>query len=174
LKKVKEKTVKGKGLRALKDAQTPDAGPAKKFLGTSDLELQLQLMFESTSLMGVTTEDVIAGKGLSAGKRVAAAISGIDPQDELQALLAVQLFAAHNLSMTFCRRVVHPEQNSEGIDTNVARATQFMKIFLEQVACMQKLKGRAAQQRVVVEHVHVHQGGQAIVGTVTPGGEGEG
>jgi len=40
-------------------------------------------MFESTSLMGVTVEDVIAGKGLSAGKRVAAAISGIDPQDEL-------------------------------------------------------------------------------------------
>ncbi len=174
MKKVTENTAKGKGLRVVKAAQTPNARAAKKFLGTSDIELQLQLMFESTSLMGVTVEDLIAGKGLSAGKRVAAAIRGIDPQDELQGLLAVQLFASHNLAMTFCRRAVHPEQNSEGTDANVARATQFTKIFLEQVTCLQKLKGQAAQQRVVVEHVTVHQGGQAIVGAVTPRGEGEG
>ncbi len=122
--------------------------------------------------MGVTVEDLIAGKGLSAGKRVAAAIRGIDPQDELQGLLAVQLFAAHNLSMTFCRLAVHPEQTSEGINANVTRASQFMKLFLEQAACLQKLKGQAGQQKVTVKHVHVHQGGQAIVGAVTPRGEG--
>jgi len=29
-----------------------------------------------------------------------------------------------------------------------------------------------AQQKVTVEHVHVHSGGQAIVGAVTPGGGG--
>jgi len=75
--------------------------------------------------------------------------------------------------MTFCRRAVHPDQNSEGIDANVARASQFMKVFLEQVTCLQKLKGQAGQQRVTVEHVHVNQGGQAIVGMVTPRGEGE-
>jgi hypothetical protein len=166
---------KGKGLRVVKAAQTPDAGRAKsKFLGTSDIELQLQLMFESTSLMGVTKEDVIAGKGLSASQRVVAAISGIDPQDELQGLLAVQLFASHNLAMAFCRRAVHPEQSSEGIDANVARASQFMKLFLEQAACLQKLQGKTGRQRVTVEHVTVNQGGQAIVGAVTHRGEGEG
>jgi hypothetical protein len=166
---------KGKGLGVVKAAKTPDAGRAKsKFLGTSDIELQLQLMFESTSLMGVTKEDVIAGKGLSAGQRVAAAISGIDPEDELQGLLAVQLFASHNLAMTFCRRAVHPEQTSDVIDANVARAVQFMKLFLEQTTCLQKLKGLSGQQRVTVEHVHVHQGAQAIVGAVTHRGEGEG
>ena len=29
------------------------------------------------------------------------------------------------------------------------------------------------QQRVIVEHVHVYQGGQAIVGQVTPRGDGK-
>jgi hypothetical protein len=69
---------------------------------------------------------------------------------------------------------VHPEQNSEGIDANVTRASQFMKLFLEHAACLQKLKGKAGQQRVTVEHVTVNQGGQAIVGAVNPRGEGEG
>jgi hypothetical protein len=32
---------------------------------------------------------------------------------------------------------------------------------------MAKLKGKTGQQKVTVEHVHVHQGGQAIVGAVT-------
>lgn len=175
LKKPPKPAAKGKSLRVVKATKPPDTGKDKSnFMGTSDIELQLQLMFESTSLMGVTTEDVIAGKGLSAGKRVAAAIRGIDPQDELQGLLAVQLFASHNLAMTFCRRAVHPEQSSEGIDANVARASQFMKLFLEQASCLQKLKGKTGQQRVTVEHVHVNEGGQAIVGAVTSRGVGEG
>jgi hypothetical protein len=35
---------------------------------------------------------------------------------------------------------------------------------------MAKLKGKTRQQKVIVEHVHVHHGGQAIVGTVTAAG----
>jgi hypothetical protein len=155
--------------------QTPDPGTAKsKFLGTTDTELQLQFMYELFGVMGITTEDVISGKATSGAKRIGAAISGIDPQDEIQGMLAIQLFATHFMSMEFARRAMHPEQHSEGVDANVARASQFMKVFLEQVACLQKLKGKESQQKVTVEHVHVHQGGQAIVGAVNPRGEGEG
>lgn len=39
-----------------------------------------------------------------------------------------------------------------------------------QVEALQRYRGKG-QQRVTVEHVHVHQGGQAIVGAVTAGGE---
>ena len=50
-----------------------------------------------------------------------------------------------------------------------------MRLHLEQIEAMQKLKGKAGQQKVTVEHVHVHEGGQAIVGTVsTSRGEGAG
>ena len=49
-----------------------------------------------------------------------------------------------------------------------------MRLFGEQLEAMQKLKGKSGQQKVTVEHVHVHDGGQAIVGTVTAGGTGRG
>jgi len=38
-----------------------------------------------------------------------------------------------------------------------------------QVEALQRYRGKG-QQKVTVEHVHVHAGGQAIVGAVTPGG----
>ena len=47
-----------------------------------------------------------------------------------------------------------------------------MRLFTEQVEAMSKLKGKGGQQRVVVEHVTVAAGGQAIVGAVMPGGRG--
>jgi len=58
------------------------------------------------------------------------------------------------------------------MDANVLRATRLMRVFNEQVETMAKLKGKAGQQRVVVEHVTVAAGGQAIVGAVPPGGRG--
>jgi hypothetical protein len=48
LKKPSKTTAKGKGLRVVKAAQTPNTGRAKsKFLGTCDIELQMQLMFDT-------------------------------------------------------------------------------------------------------------------------------
>jgi hypothetical protein len=43
----------------------------------------------------------------------------------------------------------------------------FPNLFNKQLEAMAKLKGKTRQQKVIVEHVHVHHGGQAIVGTVT-------
>jgi hypothetical protein len=49
-----------------------------------------------------------------------------------------------------------------------------MRLWPEQLEVMQKLKGKSGQQSVTVKHVHVHDGGQAIVGTVTARGTGRG
>jgi hypothetical protein len=48
-----------------------------------------------------------------------------------------------------------------------------MRLFVEQVEPMTKLKGKGGQ-RVIVEHVTVAAGGQAIVGAVMPGAGGRG
>jgi hypothetical protein len=42
-----------------------------------------------------------------------------------------------------------------------------MRLFKEQLEALAKLKGKTGHQKVTVEHVHVYQGGQAIVGPVT-------
>jgi hypothetical protein len=71
------------------------------------------------------------------------------------------------MALMFLNRATLPEQTVDGVDRNVVRATRLMRLHLEQIEAMQKLKGKAGQQKVTVEHVHVHEGGQAIVGAVT-------
>jgi hypothetical protein len=68
--------------------------------------------------------------------------------------------------MKFLGRALLEGQTPQGIDANVLRATRLMRVFVEQLEAMARLKGKSGQQRVVVEHVTVNDGGQAIVGAV--------
>jgi len=181
LKKAGKNTTKDKHLRgnkffparckeADKAVSSPDNGG--KFLGTADMELQYQFMAQSWGAMGLTEED-LKKEMEKYFNRVHAAIAGINPVNEVEAMLAVQTIATHNMAMEFSRRAMQKQQCSEGVDVNVTRATQFMKIFLDQVECLKKLKGKTSHQKVTVEHVHVHQGAQAVVGVIAPRGEGE-
>jgi len=96
------------------------------------------------------------------------------PRSVTEAMLAVQMIATNDAALMFLRRATLG-QSTESIDANVLRATRLMRVFTEQLEAMQKLQGKAGQQKVTVEHVHVHEGGQAIVGAVsTTKGEGDG
>ena len=88
------------------------------------------------------------------------------PQNATEAMLAVQMIAANDAALLFLRRATADGQTVEGADADVLRATWLMRVFIEQLVAMAKLKGKAGQQKVVVEHVHVHSGGQVVVGTV--------
>lgn len=103
------------------------------------------------------------------------ALAEFAPKNSIEASLAAQMTATGEAALMFMERATRQDQGSEVIDLNVARATRLMRLHLEQVEAMQKLKGKAGQQKVTVEHVHVHEGGQAIVGAVsTTQGEGDG
>ena len=77
------------------------------------------------------------------------------------------MFGVHEAATLLLKRATVEGQTFEGTDANVVRATKLMRLFNEQVELMAKLKGKTSQQKVTVEHVHVHQGGQAIVGAVS-------
>jgi len=49
--------------------------------------------------------------------------------------------------------------------TVVLRAEQTMRTFANQTEALGRYRGRG-EQKMTVEHVHVYQGGQAIVGQV--------
>lgn len=106
--------------------------------------------------------------------RASAVMAEMAPQNAPETMLAVQMIAVNDAALLFLRRATLDQQHVEAIDANVFRATRLMRVFTEELEAMQRLKGKACQQRVTVEHVHVHQGGQAIVGTVTARGPGEG
>jgi hypothetical protein len=51
----------------------------------------------------------------------------------------------------------------------IVRMVKLLRTYTMQVEALQRYRGKG-QQKVTVEHVHVHSGGQAIVGAVKGGG----
>ena len=97
----------------------------------------------------------------------------MSPQNATEAMLGAQMIACHDAALSFLARATAQDQCVELADRNVLRATRLMSLFGEQLEAMQRLRGKTGQQRVTVEHVHVHEGGQAIVGTITGRGVGD-
>ena len=102
-----------------------------------------------------------------------AALAGIGPKDELEGMMAAQLLAAHNTAMECYRRAMLEEQTFEGRRENLNQANKLSRTWATLLEALNKHRGKG-QQKVTVEHVHVHPGGQAVVGNVErPGGGGE-
>jgi hypothetical protein len=91
------------------------------------------------------------------------------PRNAIEGMLAVQMIGVHNAAVEFIKRSQLPGQTVGGVDSEAARAARLMRLSTEQLDAMAKLKGTAGQQKMTVEHVHVHAGGQAIVGPVARG-----
>jgi hypothetical protein len=91
-------------------------------------------------------------------------ITAIDPQSNIELLLASQMMSVHN----FQQRMLGYAINASLPETSVKYGNLVAKlsnVFIQQVNLMQRLKG-GGEQKVVFEHVHIHSGGKAVVGTV--------
>lgn len=99
-----------------------------------------------------------------------AALIGIAPKDELEGMLAAQLVAAHNAAMECYRRAMIGEQSFEGRRENLTQANKLSRTYAALVEALNRHRGKG-QQKVTVEHVHVHAGGQAVVGMVAAPGQ---
>jgi hypothetical protein len=96
-----------------------------------------------------------------------AALIGIGPRDELEAMIAAQLLAAHNAAMECYRRAMLFEQTFEGCHEILSQANKLSRTDAALLDALNRHRGKG-QQKVTVEHVHVNAGGQAIVGAVHP------
>ena len=85
-------------------------------------------------------------------------------------MIAAQLLATHNATMECYRRAMIAEQTLEGRRENLNQANKLARTYATLIEALNRHRGKG-QQKVTVEHVHVHAGGQAVVGIVeTPGG----
>ncbi len=96
---------------------------------------------------------------------VIAAMHGIAPRDETEAMLAAQMVASHQAAMECYRRAMLKEQTFEGRQASLNHAGKLSRTHAQLLEALNRYRGKG-QQKVTVEHVHVHQGGQAIVGSV--------
>ena len=98
-------------------------------------------------------------------------LEGIGPTNELEAMLAAQMIVTHHLSMEMARRTMTADQIPQ-FDANGKMMTKFSRTFVAQMEALSKLR-RGGEQ--VVRHVHVNEGGQALIaGTVHTGGSANG
>jgi len=97
-----------------------------------------------------------------------AAISGIAPENEIEAMLAVQMVGTHEVAIQMLNKAKQADTTDQ-LERYGALATKLLRTYTGQVEALSKLR-RGGSQKVTVEHVHVYDGGQAIVGNVTTQG----
>ena len=140
----------------------------QKVTGAKDTIVSRFLLSQGTDSFGITALD--QERSVST---CVALLRDIEPQNATQGLLATQMIAIHNLAMEMLRRAGFNNQTFAGVDANINRANKLLKTFATQTEAMQKLQGKSGKQKMTVEHVHVNEGGQAIIGTVENGGRGK-
>jgi hypothetical protein len=138
------------------------------------------LMMEALGTTSTSFMDILVRQLVNAGTQgrepdqatvnfMLSVVKGIEPKDEIEAMLAAQMAAVHMASMTFARRLAHvdtiPQQDSAEKAFN-----KLARTFTTQMEALKRYR-TGGQQKVTVEHVTVQAGGQAIVGNVShPGG----
>jgi hypothetical protein len=96
-----------------------------------------------------------------------AQIAAFEPADGIEAMLATQMTAIHNATMKLARTL----RGSETIPQQDSASNAFNKLartFTSQVEALKRYRSKG-EQKVIVEHVTVNDGGQAIVGQVGGG-----
>jgi hypothetical protein len=149
---------------------TLSAAKVTEALGTPNKELQSFLLDQviRTFRGCESSEGIDYNKAAEFTNKAMALLNGIQPQDEIEGMLAVQMIAVHNVAMETLRRVMIIGQTFEGEEANVNRATKMLRTFAAQMEALKRYR-TGGQQKVIVEHVHVNEGGQAIVGVVNRG-----
>ncbi len=99
-----------------------------------------------------------------------AVVKGVAPRDQMEAMLAAQMAATHQATMTFAQRLAGA-QNIPQQDSAERTFNRLARTFAAQMEALKRYRS-AGEQTVRVEHVTVNAGGQAIVGNVAPGGRG--
>lgn len=131
-------------------------------LGTADMHFVQNFMNQLAN---------VASKGhtpdSAAMNYVLSIVKGIEPRDQTEALLGLQMAATHNMAMVFARRLAHAE-TVPGQESAANILTKLTRTFATQMEALKRYR-TVGQQTVTVQHVNVNDGGQAIVGTVNQG-----
>lgn len=97
-------------------------------------------------------------------------VKGVEPTDEVEAMLAAQMAAVHIATMTFAARLASAD-NVAMLDMAERSFNKLARTFTSQIEALKRYRSKG-EQVVRVERVYVGDGGQAIVGNVSPGGGG--
>jgi hypothetical protein len=94
-----------------------------------------------------------------------AMIEAVAPKDEIEGALAVQMACTHTAAMAVLAKLDAAFATEHRVLAFGATAARLMRAYATQVEVLRRLRN-GGQQFVRVEHVHVNDGGQAVIGNV--------
>jgi hypothetical protein len=150
----------------LEPVQVPFPGKLKDFGGSPHDEFNNVL---ANQIVNTLWRDTDPERYIKQFQAALAPLVGIKPADEIEGMLAAQMVATHNAAMECFRRAMLREQTFDGRRENLTQANKLVRSYAMLMEALNRNRGKG-QQKVTVEHVHVHSGGQAIVGAVQGGG----
>ena len=153
-----------------------DDGPTEVAPDHVDLETASMLLMES---LGTVSADFVQGlmdqvailsrtDGQVSEDRVnftLAFINGMEPRNEAEAMLALQMATVHSATINAARYLASAEMLPQ-YDSATNTLTKLARTYAAQMETLKKCR-RGGEQTVNVKHVHVQDGGQAIVGNVS-------
>ncbi|MGX0975932.1 hypothetical protein ACSSVY_001642 [Roseovarius sp. MBR-51] len=95
-------------------------------------------------------------------------IRDLAPRDAVERMLAVQMAATHVATIRSARWLAHTEKIPQ-VQAHYTGFNKLARTFAAQVEALRKHR-TGGKQTVVVQHMNVSDGGQAIVGNVQHGG----
>jgi hypothetical protein len=128
-------------------------------LGTTDPDFIDGLLVQLAN--AATKGRVVDERGLNF---MLAVVTGIEPKDQVEAMLAAQMAAVHNATMTLARRLAHVD-NIPQQDSAERAFNKLARTFAAQVSALKEYRSKG-EQKMIVQHVNVSDGGQAVIGTV--------
>jgi hypothetical protein len=94
-----------------------------------------------------------------------AIIASFAPKNEMEATLAVQAACTHLVAMVMMARIGGGHGTDRRLPGLASASAKLLRAYCTQIETYRHLRG-GGEQNIRVEHVHVHEGGQAIVGVV--------
>lgn len=134
----------------------------KQVVGTDKKALAYEILWRTQSALPAGINDK--------AELVVNAMHELKPQDALEGMLCSQLISLHGLGMNYLRKAEKAEMRFHQ-DPDLNNAVKLLRLQHETIETLMRLR-RKGEQKVIVQHVQVNDGGKAIVGDIHTGGGG--
>jgi hypothetical protein len=91
----------------------------------------------------------------------------LKPQNEIEAALALQMACTHTAAVSVLARFRGGGGSERLVVALASAAARLLRAYSGQVEALRRLR-HGGDQYVRVEHVHINDGGQAVIGNVRP------
>jgi hypothetical protein len=137
----------------------------KRALGTKSSD------FVNASLLELQAAANLPFGGISeVGMNAALAlIEGAAPRNEIEGALAVQMACTHTAALSVLARFSGGGGSERRVVALASAAAKLLRAYSVQVETLRRLR-HGSDQHIRVEHVHINDGGQAVIGNVKPAG----